>query len=278
MRLSLLAATLVVAWPALRAQELPRAAPIDIAAVASFADGFFPEEMARRHIPGAVFVFVSGGKLAIARGFGAAQLEPWRAVDPDRTGFRLASVSKVVTATAALQLVEQGRLDLTRDVNAYLENVHIPAFAGTSVTLHDLLTHTAGFDERLIGVAARHATDLLPLDTYLAQSMPPRFIEPGRVVSYSNHGLSLVGLLVEQASGRSFERYVREDMLEPLGMHRSGFLTGTAPADLAVAYEFAGGRHQALSPEYLQLGPAGAFFTTGTDMARFLIAHLRGGA
>lgn len=80
--------------------------PIDSFAVAAFADDFFPHEMARRQIPGAVFVFVSGGDIAIARGYGAAQLEPRRPVDPDRTIFRLASVSKTITATAALQLVQ----------------------------------------------------------------------------------------------------------------------------------------------------------------------------
>jgi len=116
--------------------------------------------MARRQIPGAVFVLVSGGELIVSRGFGAAQLESRRLVDADHTVFRVASVSKVITATAALQLVEQGSLELTSDVNAYLKNLHIPTFAGTAVTLHHLLTHTAGFDERLTGILTRRVTDL----------------------------------------------------------------------------------------------------------------------
>lgn len=250
---------------------------IDPAAVAEFADEFLPREMARRHIPGLVFVLVSGDAIALARGFGAAQLEPRRPVDPDRTVFRLASVSKTITATAALQLVEQGRLGLRENVNGYLDGFQLSE-GRVAISLHHLLTHTAGFDERLTGMAARSARDVQALSDYVAGSMPPRFTEPGRVISYSNHGFALIGLLVQQASGRPFHDYVQAQIFQPLGMRRSGALVGHAPQDLAVAYEFVDGRHRPLSPEYLRLAPAGAFFTTGTDMGRFLIAHLRGGA
>jgi CubicO group peptidase (beta-lactamase class C family) len=223
--------------------------------------------MPRRQIPGLVFVFVFGGDIAVARGYGAAQLEPRRSVDPDRTRFRLTSVSKAITATAAFKLVEDGRLDLHRNVNAYLSGFQITEERGT-VTLHHLLTHTAGFDERLTGMAARSPAGLQPLADYLARSMPPVFVEPGRVISYSNHGLGLVGLVVQQASGRPFADFVREQLFEPLDMLRSGALIGAIPDDLAVAYDFADGRYQVLSPEYLQITPAGAFFTTGADMGR----------
>jgi CubicO group peptidase (beta-lactamase class C family) len=272
----LLTAALVYAAP-LPAQEPAGVHPVDVAAVAAFADGFFPPAMERRHIPGLVFVFVSSGQIALARGFGAAQLAPRRPVDPDRTVFRLASVSKTITATAALQLVERGRLDLHQDVNAYLAGFHLAAGHGP-ITLHHLLTHTAGFDERLTGTAARSAQDVQPSAHYLARSMPPTFVEPGRVISYSNHGFALVGHLVQEASGRPFADYVREEIFEPLEMRRSGSLTGRLPDDLAVAYEFVDGRHRALSPDYLQVSSAGSFFTIGTDMGRFLIAQLRGGA
>src|SRR4029450_1703936 len=106
--------------------------------------------------------------------------------------------------------------------------------------------------------------------------MLPVFFEPGRVISYSNHGLGLVGLLVQQASGRPFADYVHEQVVDPLGMMRSGGRIGPVPESRAVAPRVRDARSQALSPEYLQITPAGAFFTTGIDMGRFLIAHLRG--
>jgi CubicO group peptidase (beta-lactamase class C family) len=251
--------------------------PIDPSAVGAFAEEFFPKEMSRRQIPGAVFVFVSGGEIATAHGFGVSLLEPRRPVDPDRTVFRLASVSKAITATAALQLVERERLDLHTSVNTYLKSFQIAEEHGP-IALHHLLTHTAGFDERLTGAATRSARAVEPSSRYLAQSMPPTFIEPGRVISYSNHGFALVGHLVEEVSGRPFANYVRQEIFEPLGMRQSGLLTGHIPEDLAVAYEYVGGRHRGLSPDYLQVSSAGAFFTTATDMGRFLIAHLRRGA
>lgn len=260
-----------------RAAAQEHRTPIDSAAVARFADEFFPREMSRRRIPGAVFVFVSSGDIAIARGYGAAQLEPPRPVDPERTRFRLASVSKTITAMAALQLVEAGRVDLHRDIAGYLKGFHLGEPRG-AITLHHLLTHTAGLDERLTGMAARAPEAIEPLADYLARSMPPPFTAPGRVISYSNHGFGLVGLLVQEVSGRPFVDYVREQVFEPLGMQRSGALVGAVPDDLATAYDVVDGRHRPLSPEYIQATPAGAFYSTGIDMGRLLIAHLRGGA
>jgi CubicO group peptidase (beta-lactamase class C family) len=73
--------------------------------------------MAKRHIPGAVLAVVHEGHVVLVRGFGFDDLESRRGVDPDRTRFSLASVTKVVTATAALQLIERGQLDLMADVN-----------------------------------------------------------------------------------------------------------------------------------------------------------------
>jgi CubicO group peptidase (beta-lactamase class C family) len=157
--------------------------------LSSFADAVVPSEMAKRHIPGAVVVVIDAGKVALARGYGFADLATQRQVNPERTIFRLASVSKRITATAALQLVEQERLTLTQDANDLLTGFKIPSFADRPITLHDLLTHTAGFDERLTGVATRDAATLEPLATYLAQTVPPRFVEPGRIVSYSNQGI-----------------------------------------------------------------------------------------
>jgi CubicO group peptidase (beta-lactamase class C family) len=278
-RVVALAVPFIAALPAVLAAQAPEPAPrIDAEAVVRFADTFLPAEMARRLIPGLVLSVVADGRLVAARGYGAAQLEPWRAVDPGRTVFHVASVSKILTATAAMQLVERGRLDLRRNVNDYLTRFKLPQRHGT-ITLHHLLTHTAGFEERITGMAARSPSEQEPLGFYLARAMPPTFIAPGTVLSYSNHGMGLAGLLVEKASGRPFADYVRDNILEPLGMRSSGFtLAIEAQRERAVAYELVGRRHRALPFDVLHIPPAGAFATTATEMARFLLAHLRGGA
>ena len=161
MRLGALSSVALLCAASATAQETPSSVPIDPAAVSAFAEEFFPRAMAARHIPGLVFVFVSGGATVISRGLGADRLEPYRPVDPARTMVGLASVSKTITATAAMQLVERGQIDLHRDVNGYLKSFQLAADHGP-ITLHHLLTHTAGFDERLTGVATRSPRELLP--------------------------------------------------------------------------------------------------------------------
>jgi len=103
----------VCATPAF-GQQLPSEDRLDPRSLVAFADDFLPSEMAKRHIPGAVIAVVARGQTILAQGYGFADLEIRRAVDPDRTGFYIGSVSKIVTTTAALQLVERGHLAIER--------------------------------------------------------------------------------------------------------------------------------------------------------------------
>jgi CubicO group peptidase (beta-lactamase class C family) len=259
-------------------QEAPSANRLNALSLVAFADGFLPPEMTKRHIPGAVLAVVHEGRVVLVRGFGFADLESRRKVDPDRTRFSLGSVTKVVTATAALQLVERGQLDLTADVNTRLRTFQLRPYRGSSATLHDLLTHTAGFEERLTGIFCTSEDEREPLATYLAKSMPHRFARAGEVLSYSNHGMSLVALLVEQVSGQQFDEYVGEQILAPLHMRRSGFLpTAEGAPHMATAYQFADGHHVRQTPDCVRTVGAGGLATSGTDMARFMIAHLESG-
>ena len=113
-------------------------------------DELLPPQMARWHAPGAVFALVKDGRVLLVKGYGHADLDARRPADPERTLFRVYSVSKAVTATAAMQLVEQGRLSLDRDVNGYLPDPGIPATFPEPITLFNLLTHTSGLDDRYL--------------------------------------------------------------------------------------------------------------------------------
>ena len=140
-----------------------------------------------------------------------------------------------------------------------------------------LLTHTGGFDERVIGAFARTPDDLQPLGAYLAEHMPPRVMPPGEVTSYSNHGLALAGYIVEVVSGMPFEQYVATHILQPLDMPHSSFAQPLPPAlaaDLALPYPQ---NLEAGSMFYAPIAPAGMLSTTAQDMAHFLIAHLQDG-
>jgi CubicO group peptidase (beta-lactamase class C family) len=253
-----------------------RALPGD-AELAAFLDVLVPTLLDAHHLPGAVVAVGRGDSLAFVRAYGWADVETRRPMSRD-TLVRVASISKLVTATAALQLVEQGRLDLHADVNELLD-FEIGSPFDEPISLHHLLTHTPGFDDRFLGTSVPHGATPSPLGDYLREHLPPVVMPPGRTLSYSNHGLALVGRLVELASGQGFDAYVKENVFDPLRMERSRFgVPHPVPADQALPYRWVGGRHELLWFEHLNDAPAGDLDTTAPDLMRFALAHLNGGA
>jgi len=251
------------------------AGPSDPSELEAFLDGLVPALLDTYHAPGLVLSVVKDGRVLLAKGYGVADLESGRPMDAGRTLVRVASISKLVTATAAMQLVSAGKLDLHTDVNTYLDGFRIEERFGEPVTLHHLLTHTAGFDDRFFGTGRRLGATLPPLGEYLAARMPARVMPPGRIVSYSNHGLALVGHLVERASGLSFADYVQRNVFDPLGMEHSRFgLRVPLDPELAVSYYWLDGRYLPLGYDHTLLGPAAELNTTAADMAKFMLAHL----
>jgi len=243
---------------------------------ASF-DPFFAEQMEKLHIPGAVFLVVKDGEIFFTKGYGFADLENKRPVVPHETLFRVGSISKLFTATAVMQLAERGLLNLDDDVNKYLTLFQLEASYPKPVTVANLLTHTGGFDNRVIGYVARSAAAVAPLGSYLAARMPPRVLPPGEMFSYSNHGIALAGYLVEVISGVPFTQYIEENILQPLGMQRSSFrLPPHLEPDLAISYEY-NNSYQPLGFFYTNAAPSGALITTAADIAHFMIAHLQNG-
>src|SRR5690348_12272681 len=188
----------------------------------AFLDGMIPYTLHRGDIAGATVAVVKDGKLLFAQGYGYADLKTHAPVIADQTLFRPGSISKLFTATAVMQLVEQGKLDLDRDVNEYLDFT-IPKTFPEPVTLRRLLTHTAGFEESLKNLFVGQETDMKPLGTYLTDQMPARIYPPGKIPSYSNYGFTLAGYLVQRVSGEKFERYIDNHILKPLKMNSSTF-------------------------------------------------------
>ncbi len=247
--------------------------------VEPFLDEFFAREMERLQIPGAVFSMVQGGELVFSKGYGYANVEEEIPVDAEKTLFRVASISKLFTATAAMQLYEQGLLNLDEDVNTYLDDFQLAEAFSTPVTMAHLLTHTGGFDDRSVNLAYQREDRVPSLETYLAQNMPPRVRAPGEVISYSNHGSGVAGLVVEKISGQPFVEYVQENILTPLAMERSSFLLPShLTPDLATGYFFSGGYNEPRTFDFLyNIAPAASLNATAEDMAHFMIAHLQEG-
>jgi CubicO group peptidase (beta-lactamase class C family) len=258
------------------------AAPLGRAELGRSIDALVEEQMRKFDLPGAVAVVVHGGEVVHSRGYGYADIEAGQLFDPETSVFRTASVAKLFTATAVMQLIEQGLIDLDADVNRYLD-FRVPDTYPEPVTLRHLLTHTAGFDERLLGSFAskRRPEEVLTNRQFLTSpDAAPRVRPPGRVISYSNHGMALAGYIVERVSGKPFEQYVDDHIHAPLGMARSTFydpLPARFQDDRVRAYRFRRGRYEALPITFENAGPAGSQFSTGADIARFMLANLNGG-
>ena len=252
--------------------------PTDVHELEQFLDGYFMAKMPQLHVPGAVVVVVKDGQIFCAKGYGFADLEKRTPVFPDSTVFRLISVSKPFTAAAALQLVDEGKLDLHADVNRYLRLFHIPESYAQPVTLANLLTHTAGFDDQEIGITARTLEEHVQLGPYLAQRMPPRVMPPGEFYSYSNHSYALAGYLVEVVSGVPFAQYVQKNIFEPLEMNHSSFdFAPSVVQNLAQGYDWQADRYKPAEPDFPNVQPAASMISSGADVGHFLIALLNEG-
>ena len=239
--------------------------------VNAWLDGKLPDALKNGGIPGAVVSVVKDGQVVTTRGYGWADTgasggQPV-AVDPQKSLFRVASISKIPTSIAAMQLVEQRKLDLDADISAYLD-FEIERRFDEPLTLRHLLTHSAGFDEH------GSLTPTTDLEAYVKNDPPAQVFAPGTTPGYSNYGMALAGYIVQRVSGQPFEAYVREHVLEPAGMTSSTY-EQPLPKDMAGS----------LGPGYTSTGeevpfelmgdfPAGSLTVSAPDFAAFMNAQL----
>ena len=241
--------------------------------LANMFDAIIPAQLARNDIAGAAVAVVRGGRVVFAKGYGYADAASRKPVSASETLFRIGSVSKLFTWTAVMQLVEQGKIDLSADVNQYLD-FRIPDAFGKPVTMRHLMTHTAGFEDAYQGLW-RQRPDQDPhlrLDT--AMRVPQRIFAPGTVAAYSNYGAALAGYIVQRVSGEPFDAYVERHITGRLGMSRTTFrqpLPGALAPHMSSGYRLGSG---VAMPFELMLSPAGGASATATDMARFMLANL----
>ena len=253
--------------------------PNDIGDLGPSLNEFMASEMARLDVAGAAVVVVRDGETLLSAGYGFADREAQVPVEPATTVFGIGSVSKPLTAVAALQQVEQGNVALATDIDDVLD-VPVSDFEGTAVTVGSLLTHTSGFDEGKIGYWTDTADDVGPLGEFETDHVPTRFAATGEVHSYSNHNYGLAGLVVEQASGQDFVDYMDDHVFGPLDMASTSFwhaIPAELESQVATGYGGPPGSRNAIAPVYDHEFPAAAVMSTADDMARFMGALLDGG-
>jgi CubicO group peptidase (beta-lactamase class C family) len=248
----------------------------------AFFDGILPLQLERSDVAGASVLVMKDGKLLLEKGYGYSNFKDKKPVDPAATIFRLASISKLFTWVAAMQLEEQGKLNLDTDINQYLDFQIRPAF-GRPVTIRNLMTHTAGFEETvrdIILVNGKQPPDQVSsLREFLLRNQPRRLFPPGIVPGYSNYGVGLGSYIVQRISGQRFEQYVADHIFVPLGMTHSTFFQ-PPPKELESLPSEGYRGTTAQDPigfEIFNPVGAGGVSSTAADMCRFGQALLRGG-
>lgn len=264
----------------LRAAPLRAAdSPLTPEALAAFFDAALTEQLAQEQLVGATAAVVQGDALLFARGYGYADLEAARPVTAERTLFYIGSDGKLFTWTALMQLAEQGRVDLHADINRYLD-FEIPATFAEPITLHHLMTHTAGFEEQQEALFVTNEANVPPLREFVMRTLPERVYPPGAVMAYSNYGTALAGYIIERVSGEAYEAYIAAHLLQPLGMTHSAAvqpLPAALAPEMSLGYHYRNGAYDALAFEWVAAPPCAAIRATATDVARFMRAHLNGG-
>jgi N-acyl-D-amino-acid deacylase len=222
-RAFLAAAAAAVARP-LHADGPPALAPFDRLMTSFLAD---------HAVPGATLAVARRGRLVYARGYGYADLDRKVPVRP-RALFRIASISKPLTAVAVLQFVDAGKVKLDDPVMKYVpQRPHLVAGAEVDprlkdVTVRHCLNHTGGWDRDrsgdpigMMGAITRALGTTAPVpaaDVIRYTLGRPLDFDPGARFAYSNVGYLLLGRVIETASGIGYERYVRERVLAPVGV------------------------------------------------------------
>lgn len=239
----------------------------------------FMKDLAAQGYAGSLVVD-AGGQLVLAEGYGSADREAGTPVTVD-TVFDIGSVTKQFTAAAILKLEAQGRLAVGDPISRFFANVPEDK---EGVTLHQLLTHTAGFREGL-------GDDYQPIsrEAYLDLALrTPLAHPPGEVHRYSNVGYSLLAAVIELVTGQPYEVYLRENLFQPAGMAHTGYVLPEWQDDrLAHGYTTASGRTKdrgtPLDYPFAEDGPFwnlrgnGGILSTAADMYRWHQA-LRGDA
>lgn len=241
---------------------------------------FIAREQAEHDIPGVVVVVVEAGHTVLLEGYGTARLEDGLPMTPD-TIVRAGSVSKLMTSLAVLRWLEAAGISIDAPVADYLGSLDLPRVAASRASFRDYLTHTAGFDDSIEDLHTYDRSDWQDLAATLRSRDAGPVAAPGRAVAYSSWPLAILGAILEEQTGQSFEAFMEASVFGPLAMDASSFAVDReeygAGLPQAQGYRLADGQVVATYPfNHVRLPPGIALRTTGRDMALFLEAVLAG--
>lgn len=238
------------------------------------------ERMAHYHINGLSIAVIRNYRIDWAKGYGWADSGEQRPVTT-KTLFQAASISKSLNGVGVVLLAQEGKLDLYTDINNYLTNWKFPYDSlskGKKITVANLLSHTGGLT--IHGFPGYEKGDTLPTLEEVLDGRPPAntkavrsMYEPGLRSEYSGGGITITQVIVQDVSHEPYDHYMKEKVLDPLGMTAS-FYTQPAPAPktalLATAY-YANGKEVKGKYHIYPEEAAAGLWTNPTDLARYII-------
>jgi CubicO group peptidase (beta-lactamase class C family) len=240
--------------------------------------------MQESNIPGLALAIVQEHKLIYAKGFGVTSVEDGGLPVTPETLFRIGSITKSLTGTAIMRLVEAGKLDLDTPIKTYIDWFRLSDPEATEqVTLRMLLSHTSGLPTDGTNGQYFGQRDPHGLEKSVREEIPEyALIAPhNRVMSYSNPGISLAGYVAEVVSGKPYAELMQDLVFEPLKMQRTTFdptIALTYPSAQSHDLDDGGKLHvQHHYADYVAHYPAGFAISTVTDMANFAIMHMQQG-
>ena len=235
-------------------------------ASADEVDHFLQGEMQRRQIAGLALMVVKDGQPVKTEGYGLANLE-WNVPVTKETVFEIGSMTKQFTAACILLLAQDGKLSVDDKISQHLTNT--PA-AWANITIRHLLTHTSGI-KNYTGLDGFELTKHLTQQQFIEKmgAIPLEF-QPGDSWHYCNSGYSLLGFIIENASGKRYWEFLRERIFQPLGMNATGNRTpGVIIPQRAAGYEMANHVHVNRDYDLTDIFSAGAIVSTVVDLAKW---------
>ncbi len=254
-------------------------AGIPFTALDAFAQTEVADRLPETRAPGAMIVIVDKEGNRYTRAFGTLGPDDRTPLDTPTHLFRIASETKVITALAILQLVEAGRVSLDDDIEKHLGGLRLKPEGGAPITIRDLLQHRAGISNiPMVGSGLRDARDHPLLKDYLAKHAPKRLRPPGDGIAYTNGAYTLLGRIIETASGETYETYIDAHIFKPLGMDLARFPgASAAPVPIAQGVYVSPSGVAPFPAVDTKTRPSGDAMMTAHEMGNFLLMMLNGG-
>jgi CubicO group peptidase (beta-lactamase class C family) len=234
----------------------------------------FTEDHLGKHIGETVgsasVVFINESGVLLEKSLGYARPANRVLADPRQTVYQIGSNSKLFVTVAAMQLYEQGKLDLHADIRNYLPGLVMKNRFSLPVTMAQLLTHTSGVEDRKLGRTQPFDQPLMTLGEFFERFPPVVANPPGEQMNYSGNGMTLAAHVLEAISGEPFFQYAENHIYAPLAMRQSSF---RQPLPDALKQD----RAEMLNVPPLIKYPEGGMASTVDDMSHFLSALLHGG-